>query len=120
MKARLTTGTAAVAAVAVSWLAAATAGASQLSVGSGSAFNLGSGTLNLGCASLLVAGIFDAASGSVEQALNVTIASSGTLDGGSGQNTASARPATLECDSSPQTRILAHLDSFSGRRGSQA
>ncbi len=84
MKARLTTGTAAVAAVAVSWLAAAIAGAGQLSVGSGSAFNLGSGTLNLGCASLLVAGTFDAASGSVEQALDVTITSGGTLDGGSG------------------------------------
>ena len=47
MKARLTTGTAALAAIAVSWLAAATAGAalpSHLSVGSGSAFSLGSGT----------------------------------------------------------------------------
>lgn len=78
---------AALAAIAVSWLAAATAGAalpSHLSVGSGSAFSLGSGTLDLGCANLLVAGSFDVVSGSVEQALGVTIASGGTLDGGSG------------------------------------
>jgi hypothetical protein len=72
------------AAISVSWLAATSSGASQLSVGSGSSFSLGSGTLNLGCASLLVAGSFDVISGSVEEALDVTIASGGTLDGGSG------------------------------------
>jgi hypothetical protein len=75
---------AALAAIAVSWLAAATAGASQLSIGSSSAFSLGNGTLDLGCASLLVAGSFAASSGTVNQALDVTISLGGTLNGDSG------------------------------------
>lgn len=70
--------------IAISWFAATTAGAGLLSVGAGSTFSLGSGSLDLGCSDLVVAGTFDVASGSVLQIRDLTIASSGTVDSGSG------------------------------------
>ncbi len=63
---------------------AASAPGAELTVGSGAAFDLGTGVLDLGCASLVVAGSFAVGNGTVDQALDVTISLGGNLDGGNG------------------------------------
>ena len=60
------------------------ASAEGLSIGSGSTFSLGSGTLDLGCGDLGVNGSFNANSGTVNEVRDVTIAGGGVLNGGSG------------------------------------
>ena len=73
-----------IATIATSWFGASIAAAGQLSVGNGSAFSLGSASLDLGCSSLIVAGDFDVGTGSVAQVLDLTIASAGALANGNG------------------------------------
>lgn len=64
--------------------AASAALPASFTVGAGSSFSLGSATFDLGCGSLVVAGTFGVGSGTVEQALDVIIASGGTLNGETG------------------------------------
>ena len=56
----------------------------QLTIGSGAMLNLGTGTLDLGCQSLSVAGTFVAGSGTLDQSLDVTIPVGGILNGETG------------------------------------
>jgi hypothetical protein len=58
--------------------------ATGLTVGAGSTVNFADAAVDLGCADLVVAGTLNTDSATVAQALDVTIASGGTLDGGSG------------------------------------
>lgn len=67
----------------VSLAASATSGA-QLVVGSGSSLSLGSNSLDLGCAALLVEGTVDLGSGLVARVLDLGIAPAGALHGQSG------------------------------------
>ena len=60
------------------------AGAAELNVGAGSAVDLGTGQLELGCADLSVGGSLSLSSASVDNAGHVAIAPGGFLDGGSG------------------------------------
>jgi len=64
-------------------LAAAAATAEGVGVESGAAFSLGTGTLDLGCTDLAVAGSFAGGSGLVEAARDVSIQPGGSLDAGS-------------------------------------
>ena len=51
--------------------------AAGVTVGAGSSFNLGTGSLNLGCADLTVAGTMDAGTVGFDQARDVTIPARG-------------------------------------------
>jgi hypothetical protein len=62
---------------------AGAANAGQVTVGSGSSFDLGTGSLDLGCADLTVGGALTAGSVGFDQARNVSIASGGVLSGDS-------------------------------------
>ncbi len=73
-----------VAIAALAWLVHAPASAVGFTVGAGSSFGLGSATFDLGCGDLVVAGTFGVGSGTVEQALDVTIDPGGTLNGETG------------------------------------
>jgi hypothetical protein len=66
----------------LAWAGAASA--AQITVGAGSTVNFADAAVDLGCADLLVSGTLNTGSASVAQALDVTIASGGTLNGGSG------------------------------------
>ena len=68
-------------AVAVGLTLAAPGMAASVNVGSGSSLNLGTGSLNLGCADLSVAGTMDAGTVGFDQARDVTI--TGVLNGDS-------------------------------------
>ena len=57
--------------------------AANVSVGSGSSFNLGSGRLNLGCADLLVAGTMNAGTSGFTEARHLTVDPAGVLVGNS-------------------------------------
>ena len=57
------------------------ASAAQLTVGAGSSVDLGTGSLDLGCADLVVAGTLTAGTHGVAQARDVTIDPSGVLSG---------------------------------------
>jgi len=63
--------------------AAAPGAAQQFTVGSGASFDLGTGSLGLGCADLTVAGTMSAGTAGFTQARNVTINSAGTMNGNS-------------------------------------
>jgi hypothetical protein len=56
----------------------------QVTVPVGGAINVGSGSMNLGCAALNVLGTFNLNSGQVSNTGDVTIAATGTLNGGQG------------------------------------
>ena len=64
----------------VFWLTTV-ASAAQLTVGAGSSMDLGSGSLGLGCADLVVAGTLAAGTDGIASAGNVTIDSGGVLNG---------------------------------------
>lgn len=57
---------------------------SELSLGAGSSLDLGSASLDLGCADLTLRGVVDLANGSIAAARHVLIKSGGTIDGGAG------------------------------------
>ncbi len=59
------------------------AGGAELSVGSGAVFNLGTGSLDLGCADLTVAGTLVAGTVGFDQARDVTIDATGVIMGDS-------------------------------------
>ncbi len=65
-------------------LAASGASAQQLTLSAGSSLSLANSTLDLACASLVVAGSFAVGNGTVDQALDVTISLGGNLDGDNG------------------------------------
>ena len=62
-------------------LAAAPSTAQQLIVGTGASFDLGTGSLALGCADLVVAGTMSAGTTGLTQVRDVTIDPAGTLNG---------------------------------------
>ena len=62
---------------------AASAQAGRIIVGSGSSFDLGTGSLDLGCGDLIVAGTLSAATTGIEGARDVTIAQGGVVNGDS-------------------------------------
>ena len=62
----------------------ATAARADYIVPAGATTNLASGVLDLACTDLIVGGSFQVASGTVQNARNITIQGGGTLDGGSG------------------------------------
>ena len=69
--------------LATTLLAAAPSAAGQLIVGTGASFDLGTGSLGLGCGDLLVSGTMSAGSAGLAQARDLTIAPGGTLNGNS-------------------------------------
>ena len=71
------------AAVAILLALAGGASAAELSVGSGAAFDLGTGSLDLGCANLAVAGTLSAGSVGLGPTGHVSIDPSGTVNGDS-------------------------------------
>ena len=82
MKARLTTRTAVCALVALA-IASAASGA-EVTVGSGASFDLGTGSLDLGCADLTVTGTLSAGTAGFDAARDVTIDPPGVMNGNSG------------------------------------
>jgi hypothetical protein len=64
-------------------VAATGASAAQLTVGSGASINLGTGSLDLGCADLTVGGTLSAGTAGFAQARDVTIDPSGLVNGNS-------------------------------------
>jgi hypothetical protein len=62
---------------------ATAASAGEIDVGAGSSLDLGSATVDLGCADVIVGGTLDAGSGTVARARDVTVVSGGLLSGGS-------------------------------------
>ena len=60
------------------------ASAQQVTVGAGSSWSLSNAAVDLGCSGLVISGTLNTDSAAVAQALDVNIASGGTLNGGSG------------------------------------
>ncbi len=81
MTVRLTTGT--FAAVLVTLLTASVASGANVTVGSGASLDLGTGSLDLGCADLTVGGTLSAGTAGFTQARDVTIDPTGLVNGNS-------------------------------------
>ena len=79
--------------LAVAILSASAASAQQVTVGAGSSWSLSNSTVDLGCSDLVVSGTWNTDSASVAQAVDVDIASGGTLNGGSGALDVTAKTA---------------------------
>ncbi len=63
------------------------ASGAEVSIGAGATFDVGSGTIDLGCTDLDVAGNFDAGTGTTAGIRDVSIAPTGLLDGAQGSLT---------------------------------